>query len=215
MATSGTTGTARRHAPRPARDAATRKADAGVEANARLTGTTAAVLLVLFAIEGVTVLSVRSLLTAHVVIGMVLVPPVLVKIASTSYRFVRYYTGAPAYRRKGPPSPALRALGPLVVVLTLAVLASGIGLLYSPAGIRSPLFRIHQASFVLWFAVLAIHVLGHLKDTAKLAPRDLYWRTRRQVTGASLRQWTVAASIGIGVLLASAVVSEVGVFLAR
>jgi hypothetical protein len=211
-----TTGTTRRHSARPpAGDRATRRALDGGEANGRLTGTTAAVLLVLLAVEGVTILSVRSLLTAHVVIGMILVPPVFLKICSTGYRFFRYYTGAPAYRRKGPPAPMLRLLGPLVVVLTVAVLASGIGLLYSPAGIRSPLFRIHQASFVLWFAVLAIHVLGHLKDTAKLAPRDLYWRTRRQVTGASLRQWTVAASIGIGVLLASAVVSEVGVFLAR
>lgn len=211
-----TTGTTRQHSARPlARDRATRRALDGVEANGRLTGTTAAVLLVLLAVEGVTILSVRSLLTAHVVIGMILVPPVLLKIGSTGYRFFRYYTGAPAYRRKGPPAPMLRLLGPLVVVLTVAVLASGIGLLYSPAGIRSPLLAVHQASFVLWFGVMAIHVLAHAKETAQLAPRDVYWRTRRQVTGASLRQWTVAASVGVGVLLAAAVVSEVGVFLAR
>ena len=210
------TGTTRLHSARPpAGDRATRRALDGVEANGRLTGTTAAVLLVLLAVEGVTILSVRSLLTAHVVIGMILVPPVFLKICSTGYRFFRYYTGAPAYRRKGPPAPMLRLLGPLVVVLTVAVLASGIGLLYSPAGIRSPLFAVHQASFVLWFGVMTIHVLAHVKETAQLAPRDVYWRTRRQVTGASLRQWTVAASVGVGVLLAAAVVSEVGAFLAR
>jgi hypothetical protein len=62
---------------------------------------------------------------------------------------------------------------------------------------------------------MTIHVLAHVKETAQLAPRDVYWRTRRQVTGASLRQWTVAASVGVGVLLAAAVVSEVGAFLAR
>src|SRR6516164_3578640 len=81
---------------------APREADAAVASNARLTGATAAVLLVLLAAEGATVLSVRSLLTLHVFIGMLLVPPVLVKIGSTGWRFVRYYRGSPAYRRKGP-----------------------------------------------------------------------------------------------------------------
>src|SRR6516162_11181634 len=83
----------------------------GVEANARLTGSTAAVLLVLLAAEGVTVLSVHSLLTPHVFIGMLLVPPVLLKVGSTGWRFVRYYRGSGAYRRKGPPPLLLRLLG--------------------------------------------------------------------------------------------------------
>jgi hypothetical protein len=34
-----------------------------------------------------------------VFIGMVLVPPVLLKVDSTGWRFARYYRGAPAYRR--------------------------------------------------------------------------------------------------------------------
>ena len=43
---------------------------------------TAALLLVLLAVEGLTILRVRALLTPHVVIGMVLVPVVLLKIGS-------------------------------------------------------------------------------------------------------------------------------------
>jgi hypothetical protein len=43
-----------------------RRADAGVAANARLTAASAAVLLVLLAAEGVTILRVRELLTPHV-----------------------------------------------------------------------------------------------------------------------------------------------------
>jgi hypothetical protein len=70
---------------------AERRADAGVAANARLTATNAAVLLVLLAAEGVTILRVRALLTPHVFIGMVLIPPVLLKVASTGWRFARYY----------------------------------------------------------------------------------------------------------------------------
>jgi len=52
-----------------------RAADRGVEANARLTGSIAAVLLVLLAAEGLTILRVGRLLTWHVFLGMVLVPP--------------------------------------------------------------------------------------------------------------------------------------------
>ena len=63
-AASGSRSRGRRHSP---------------DANARLTGMTAALLLVLLAAEGVTVLQVHRLLTPHVLIGMVLVPVVVLK----------------------------------------------------------------------------------------------------------------------------------------
>ena len=85
---------------RGTRRRAERRADAAVAGNARLTAANAAVLLVLLAAEGVTILRVRQLLSPHVFIGVVLIPPVLLKVASTTWRFARYYTGAPAYRRK-------------------------------------------------------------------------------------------------------------------
>jgi hypothetical protein len=105
-----------------------RRADAGVAGNARLTAANAAVLLVLLAAEGVTILRVHQLLSPHVFIGVVLIPPVLLKVASTTWRFARYYTGVPAYRRKGAPPVLLRMLGPIVVILTLVLLFSGVGL---------------------------------------------------------------------------------------
>ena len=58
----------------------------------------------------------------------------------------------------------------------------------------------HKASFVLWFGVMTIHVLGHLVETARVAPRDWMRRTRRQVDGASLRQWALATSVVAGLL---------------
>jgi hypothetical protein len=70
------------------------------------------VLLVLLAAEGLTILRVRSLLSVHVLIGTVLVPPVLLKVGSTGHHLARYYLGSPAYRRKGPPPPVLRLLRP-------------------------------------------------------------------------------------------------------
>lgn len=173
----------------------------GVEANARLTGSTAAVLFVLLAAEGFTILRVGPLLSPHVFIGMLLLPLVLLKIGSTSYRFVRYYLGSPAYRRKGPPPPVLRLLGPFLVVLTLIVFGSGIALLLVRPPLRPSLLWLHKASFVLWFGAMAIHVLGHLVDTAKFAPRDWTRRTRRDVAGAGLRQWAVVLNVVVGSLL--------------
>jgi hypothetical protein len=175
--------------------------DESVEANARLTGSTAAVLFVLLLAEGFTILRIRPLLSAHVFIGMLLVPPVVLKIGSTSFRFVRYYLGAPSYRRKGPPPPVLRLIGPFIVVLTLVVLGSGIALLLVQRSLRPPLLLLHRASFVLWFGGMAIHVLGHVVDTTRLAPRDWMRRTRRDVAGAGPRQWALVSSVVVGALL--------------
>jgi len=54
---------------------------------------TGAVLLILLAAEGVTIVFKRELLTLHFFIGMLLVGPVLLKLGSTGYRFMKYYTG--------------------------------------------------------------------------------------------------------------------------
>ncbi len=194
-AASGSRSRGRRHSP---------------DANARLTGMTAALLLVLLAAEGVTVLQVHRLLTPHVLIGMVLVPVVVLKTGATLWRFARYYRGDPEYRRKGPPPVILRLLGPFVVVLSVAVLGTGIALLLLPASQGSTWLFLHKATFVLWFGAMAIHVLGHLLDTGRLAPADFSRRTRAQVRGAGARQWLLVASVVAGILLAAVVAPHIG-----
>jgi hypothetical protein len=195
-----------RRARRPVHDAA--------ESNARLTAGTAVVLLVLLAAEGATILRIRGLISAHIFIGMLLVPPVLVKTCSTGYRFARYYLGSPEFRRKGPPPVLLRLLGPFVVLLTFAVLASGIALLFVGASLRPDVLFLHKASFLLWLGAMTLHVLGHLLDTARVAPRDWMHRTRRDVTGAGLRQWTITASLAAGLLLGLLFLGRVAPWLA-
>ena len=191
-----------------------RREDGGAESNARLTASNAAVLLVLLAAEGATVLRVRQLISPHVFLGMLLIPPVLLKLGSTGYRFVRYYQGAPAYRRKGPPPVLLRLLGPVVVILTVVVLASGVALLLAGPAWSARLLFVHKASFVLWFFAMTVHVLGHLAEVARLAPRDWMRRARRDVRGAGSRQWLLAASLVAGALLGLALLSRVGPWLA-
>ena len=56
----------------------------GPDGNERLTGSTAAILFVLLAAEGLTIVGgIRTLLSAHVFIGMLLIPPVALKLGST------------------------------------------------------------------------------------------------------------------------------------
>ncbi len=106
----------------------------GPAGNARLTAWTGLVLLVLLLAELVTLLDVRGLITWHVAVGVLLIPPALLKTGSTGWRIIRYYTGSRPYRHAGPPPLLLRVLGPLVVLFTLAVLGSGVALILAPRG---------------------------------------------------------------------------------
>ncbi len=108
----------------------------------------------------------------------------------------------------------LRLLGPVVVILTLVLLASGVALLLVSRSWLPLLLKAHKASFVLWFGAMTIHVLGHLGEVFRLAPRDWLHRTRRDVTGAGPRQWLIAASLVVGVMLGFLLLSQVGHWLA-
>jgi hypothetical protein len=187
----------------------------GVEANARLTSSTAALLLVLLAAEGATLPAIHALLRPHVFLGFALIPPVAVKLASTMYRFGRYYAGARDYRRKGPPPALLRLLGPVVVLATLVLLASGGALVFVTASWQQRVLSWHKASFVVWFAAMTVHVLGHIYETARLASRDWSPSSTQPVAGAPWRRWTLAVSVLAGALLGAWSLGHLGVWAGR
>src|SRR4029077_15662097 len=66
----------------------------GPTGNERLTTAAGAVLLVLLAVLGVTIIRIGQLLWLHLFLGMLLIGPVLLKIGSTGYRFARSYSGS-------------------------------------------------------------------------------------------------------------------------
>ena len=184
----------------PARPGAPRPHPArSTVANARLTGITGVALLVLLAAQGLTIPGVRAKLGWHVFIGFLLIPPVLIKAASTGYRAVRYYTGDPDYRAAGPPRPLLRVLAPLVVLLTLVVLATGVALVAGGHQRHGWLLAAHRLSFLLWFAVMTVHVLAYVGRAAGLAWAEL--TDRVGVPGRRLRLGIVALSVVAGVAL--------------
>ena len=169
-------------------------ADPGVEGNTRLTSVTGVLLIGLLAVEGLTILSIHGLITWHIFVGIVLLGPVLLKTASTVYRFAGYYTGRAAYVRKGPPHVILRLLGPLVIVLSLAVLGTGLGLLAVKPGHDGLLLFAHKATFILWIGATTIHVLGHVREAAVAS-----WQEVRPVPGdrASRRRFLRLAAVAI------------------
>jgi hypothetical protein len=63
--------------------------DWGPDGNERLTATIALVLLALLAVETVTTLSLSSYLAVHIFLGLLLLAPVGLKLASVGWRFAR------------------------------------------------------------------------------------------------------------------------------
>jgi hypothetical protein len=174
----------------------------GTVANERLTATIAVVLIGLLAIEGVTILFLRPLLPVHIFVGMVLIPPVALKLASTGYRFLRYYTRDPVYVDRGPPHIFMRALAPLLVAATTGVFSTGVALLVlGPHSGRGVVLGLHKASFLVWVAVASVHVLGYVPRL----PRLVLSRA-----GAPRRLLLVSASVAAGLVLAGATYSRAG-----
>jgi hypothetical protein len=177
---------------------------AGADGNGRLTATTGTLLTLLLLLEGFTILDVRGYITLHTAVGLILVGPVALKCGSTVYRFARYYTGHAEYVRKGPPHLVLRLIGPFVVLSTVAVLGSGVVLLIDK-GRSDTWVTLHQASFFVWIALMAVHFLGHLVPAAAETGRELRRRTGDPTRRGKALRWTaVTISLLVGVGLATA-----------
>jgi hypothetical protein len=175
---------------------------------------TAVVLLLLVVAELATVvMGARGHLSLHVTVGLILVPPVLLKIGTTTWRMVSYYRGDAAYFEKGPPLLALRILGPFLVVLTFLVLGSGIGLVVVPHSQHSSLLIVHKASFYLWLATFLIHAVAHFKQMIRAAGRDALARTRVFSAGVRSRQLVLGGSVSLGIALALLLAERAEVYL--
>jgi hypothetical protein len=158
----------------------------GAAGNARLTAAVAVVLLILLAAEGATIPFIGSLLGPHIFIGMLLIPPVALKL----------------------PHIVLRLLAPGVVLTTVALFGTGVALLLAgPPG--NTLILVHKVSFIVWVALMTAHVLGHLLEVPVLASAD--WRragpTEARLAGAGPRVLATGSAVLCGALLAGLTLS--------
>jgi hypothetical protein len=168
-----------------------------VAANERLTALAGAVLLVLLVVEVATIASLRALMSVHIFVGVLLAGPLAVKTASVGWRFIRYYTGSPAFVRRGPPRLALRVLAPPLLISTLLVMGSGIGLLVTGPAQPGPLRALHFISTVIWLPLIAIHVVAYVRRVPRLIADDWRGQSAAQAPGRGLR-----LGVNLGALLA-------------
>lgn len=187
----------------------------GPDGNARLTAITGVILIVLLAIIGLTILRIRQLISVHLFVGLLLIGPVALKMASTGYRFMRYYSGNRVYREKGPPQTWLRLLAPGVVLSTVLVFITGVLLMFAGPAHRNPLLELHKVGFIVWIVLTALHVLGHLPTVARLFGIDLNAgvdagsRTALGSTSGSAGRWIVlAGALVAGLVLAVVLIPD-------
>ena len=196
----------------------------GPAGNARLTAWTGLLLLVLSLVELVTLLDVSGLISWHIFFGTLLLPPALLKTGSTGWRIARYYTGNHKYRRPGPPPMLLRILGPLVVLSTLGLLASGLVLialgtedsrttLIAGFGQRIDALTIHKLVFLMWIVVTGLHVLARFVPALQLTATRT--RAADPTAGRLLRVTMVVGALAAGIGLAAIILAASGEWVSR
>jgi hypothetical protein len=190
----------------------------GPAGNALLTAWTGLVLLVLSVGELLTLFDVGGLISWHVALGALLVPPALMKTASTGWRMSRYYLGNPTYQQAGPPPLLMRLLGPLVVVSTLGLLGSGVLLvllgqgtahrsLVALLGFRVDWVTLHQGFFAVWVVAVGLHLLGRIVPALRMAVAP---GAARGVPGRTTRAVWFAAMVASAAALALVLVPAAG-----
>jgi len=184
------------NAMRPLSPSGAGSAGPEVAANERLTAVNGALLFILMAAIAVTVLFIRPLLSVHYLVGILVIPPLALKLFSTGYRFVRYYGNDVAFRLAGAPPLLLRfVVAPVLVVSTIAVFGTGLELW--AFGLRFGAFWItaHTLSAVVFMVAVIAHSLSHLRRSADAVA---------DVVSAPRSRGLVAAGLALGGVLAAA-----------
>lgn len=175
------------------------------DGNERLTAAVGLVLIVLTLIELATVLfGLGQFMSLHVFVGFVLIPPVLLKLASTGWRFTRYYARNAAYRMKGAPRLAMRLLAPMLIAATVILFASGVAMGITHGRSLRVARQLHGPASVVWMILVGVHVLVYLRRALVSVNEDVHPSSRAAVRGARARTSLLAAAIVAGVVAGAA-----------
>jgi hypothetical protein len=174
----------------------------GPPGNERLTSSIGLVLLALLAVETLTTLALHAYLPVHIFLGLLLLPPVALKLASTGWRFLRYYTRNRPYRIEGPPKLLQRLLAPLLVASTLSLFASGVALIVVGHG-GGPLLTLHRFSFLVWGVLMIVHVVAYVGRALRVGTADWYPRGA-VVAGTRSRRVAIVGALLAGLVVAVA-----------
>jgi len=168
-----------------------------VAANERLTALNGALLFVLLAAMAITVLFIRPLLPVHYLVGILLIPPVALKLFSTGYRFVRYYRSDAAFRLAGAPPLLLRfVVAPALVVSTVAVFGTGLELWAFGLRFGSVWIEAHTVTAVVFMFAVTAHAWSHIRRSAEAVVSE--------VPAPGSKRAMIAAGLVLGGVLAVA-----------
>jgi|tagenome__1003787_1003787.scaffolds.fasta_scaffold20804285_3 hypothetical protein len=176
--------------------------NSGPEGNERLTSTVGLALIAMLGAEAATTLSLSTFLPVHIFLGLVLLPAVSLKLASTGWRALRYYTHNPAYRLLGPPQIAMRLLAPLLVASTAVLFGSGVAFLVT-GDRHGTLLSIHAVSFGVWGVLVSLHTLVYLRRALRHGLADWH-AAAHTIEGAVERRVLLVGALAVGVVVALA-----------
>jgi hypothetical protein len=171
--------------------------DPGVGSNLRLTALVGLAMVVPLLVVTLSGLAFDQLWRVHYFAGFLLVPLLLLKLATTGYRMAAYYLGNRRYRRAGPPAPLLRMLAPVLVVSTVVLFLSGIVMWVADRRLQ-PWSTLHTDAAVVFCITASVHLLAYLRRASSEARSELRRRSR---SGVRLRG-ALGATLVVAVVLA-------------
>ena len=110
---------------------------------------------------------------AHFFVGFMLIPLVLLKLATTSWKAGSYYSGRKLYKKEGPPRWYNRLLSPVMGILFLITLWSGVAMWGSLEYLFPIPYIYHDYSVVQWHlwsacflvGLVIFHMAAHFAET--------------------------------------------------
>lgn len=109
----------------------------------------------------------------HFFVGFMLMPLIAIKLASTGYRFGRYYTRDKAYHQAGPPAPVQRVIAPVLIGSAIILIASGVEMWSYQNQFGLAWTAIHNVAAFTFVSAVAIHILLHVRQAHREAAADL------------------------------------------
>ena len=150
--------------------------------------------LVVVALTG---LVFRSFWQLHYVAGLSLVPLLVVKLGSTTYRALAYYLRRAVYRAAGAPEWIGRILAPALIASTIVAMATGIWM-WSQHSSAQPWAKLHLVSVVAMGACVGLHLLLRTPLSLQAAARDGVGALRHRMP--RIRMGLVVAALAAGLV---------------
>jgi hypothetical protein len=137
----------------------------------------------------------------HYIAGLSLIPLLLVKLGSTTYRALSYYTRRAMYRAAGAPEWVGRLLAPALIVSTIVAMATGIWM-WSQHSEAQPWAKLHVLSVLAMGACVGLHVLLRTPISLQAVTTDGFAALRHNVPRIRIALVAIALAIGLIVGLA-------------